>query len=146
MAHHQKTDEQVRALVRASEDLFREHGFDIVTDDQHLFPSLRPGLAARKDGRLIVCAVEVLPRVGQIVSPSEIDHIRNDVEAFIQENRPDRDPRIHQIEAAAIIQTPNDVRVGALPGDILWVAVQNPSELPAEFDRNVFSYGVLGIM
>ena len=141
MAAHQQIDRQVRALVHVAEDLLTSHGFRIVTDDPEIFPYVRPGLAALQDGRLLVFAVAVFPRTGQFFEPSELIHLREELESIVRENRPERNPRVQHVETVALVQTPDDVRAAAPVGDIKWVVVRSPEELPEEFDRLVFGLG-----
>ena len=146
MAEQENVDRKLRELVRVSEDLLKSHGYQIVTDDPKLFPNRRPGVAALKDGRLLVGSVAVFPRTGQLFDPAEINRVRDELETVARENRPDRDPRVQHLEAIAVVQTPDDVRAAVPSGDIQWAVVQEPDELPEEFDRVVFRMGIPGIM
>lgn len=146
MAEQEQVERERRELTRVSEDLLKSRGYQIVTDDQKLFPYRRPALAAMKDGRLFIGALAVFPRTGQFFDPAELNRVRDELDSIARDNRPDRDPRVQHLETIAIIQTPDDVRAAAPPGDIQWAVVQGPDELPEEFDRVVFRMGIPGIM
>ena len=144
MASREHVEQQERALLQAAEDLLRSHGYTIVTADPQLFPRRRPSLAALKDGRLLVGIVATFPQPGAFCNPDQQQRLREELDILIEENRPDRDPRVSYVQAVAFVQTPNDVRAALPPDDVKWVVVQTPSELPAEFDRLVVPLGVPG--
>jgi len=132
---HRFLDEQTQRLVEIARNMAVAHGWEIVTEDKNLFPYVEPALAALKNGSLIVFAAKVFPRPGQFLTPTELIHIRDDLNEFVEKNTPESDPRVSRIEKVAIVMTPEDVRAAAPVGDIVWIVVQTEDELPDALDQ-----------
>lgn len=122
-------------LLDTAVGILTANGFEVVTNDQKLFPSLRPDLAALKGGLLLVFAVKAFSAMGQFLSASEINDIREELDRVVAKNNPSKDPRVRRVQRAALVMTPEDVVVQSEGSDIQWLVVRDYDQLPEQIDR-----------
>lgn len=132
---HIQIDKTLQMVVDNTTEQLKGHGFQIVTEDKALFPYFTPGLAAFKDGRLLVFGLWVFPRPGEFAQ--EIDSIRNYFQEAVENNTPESDPRVHILEKVAVVLAPETIEDKAPAGDIHWIGIGNLGELADKLRREL---------
>lgn len=132
---HIEIDKTVQMLIDNTSQLLKGHGFDIVTEDKKLFPYFTPGLAAMKSGRLLVFNISVFPVQGEF--QEEIPTIQTYFQEAVETNTPESDPRVAFIEKVAVILAPETIEDKAPAGDIHWIGIGSPSELPGKLRQEL---------
>ncbi|MGQ9676053.1 MAG: hypothetical protein ACUVX1_10360 [Chloroflexota bacterium] len=122
-------------LLDTAASILTANGFELVTNDKRLFPSLRPDLAALKGGLLLVFAVKAFSAMGQFLTASEMNDIRQELDRVVAKNNPSKDPRVKRVQPAALVMTPEDVVVHSEESDIQWLVVRDYDQLPEQMDR-----------
>lgn len=131
----QQPDDTERKLRDTAISILTANGFQLVTQDQGLFPNVKPDLAALKSGLLLIFAVKAFSGIGQFLRASELNDIREELESIVAKNKPSDDPRIKQVRQAALVMTPEDIIVEAEPNDIQWLVVRDFDQLPEQLDK-----------
>ena len=132
---HIEVDKTVQMLVDNTAELLKGHGFEIVTEDKQLFPYFTPGLAALKDGRLLVFGIWVFPLPGEF--QQEIPAIQDYFNGAVEQNTPESDPRVAFIEKVAVVLAPETIKDKAPAGDIHWIGIGAPGELSEKLYREL---------
>ncbi len=132
---HIEVDRTVQMLVDSAASLLQGHGYQIVTEDKKLFPYFTPGLAALKEGRLLVLSVAVFPSKGQF--QQEYDTIQSELREAVEGNTPESDSRVSFIEKVALVLAPEPIEGLAPAGDIHWIGIGNPGELADRLRREL---------
>ena len=124
-----------KQLKDTTASILQANGYRIVTDDQGLFPIMRPDLAAEKNGQLIVFAVKSFRRIGQFMRPEHLNDIREELENVVNRNNLSMGHEIKKIQSVAIVMTPESITVASEAGDIQWLVIRDFDELPDQLDR-----------
>lgn len=132
---HIDVDRTLQMLVDNATQLLKGHTFEIVTEDKRLFPHYTPGLAAIKNGRLLVFSIWVFPVKGQF--QKELGTIQSDMQQAVEENTPESDPRVQFIEKVAVVLAPETIEDRAPAGDIHWIELGAPAELADKLRRRL---------
>lgn len=132
---HIEIDKTIQMLVDNTTELLKGHGFEIVTEDKRLFPYFTPGLAALKDGRLLVFNISVFPVPGEL--QQEIQTLLNYFQEAVDTNTPESDPRVSIIEKVAVVLAPETIEDKAPAGDIHWIGIGSPGELSEKLRREL---------
>ncbi len=124
---HIDIDKTLQTLVDNAAQLLSGHGYQIVTEDKKLFPYFTPGLAALKNGRLLIFALWICPNKGEF--EQEIESIQSYFQDAVDQNTPDSDPRVQYFEKIAAVLAPESIEEMAPAGDIHWIGIGSPAEL-----------------
>lgn len=125
---HIEIDKTLQLIVSNTAELLKGHGFQIVTEDKTLFPYFTPGLAALQSGRLLVFGIFVFPKEGEFLQ--EVETIQSYFNDAVEQNTPESDPRVQFIEKVAVVMAPESIEEQAPAGDIHWIGIGSPGELP----------------
>ena len=124
---HIQIDKTLQMLVDNTAQLLSGYGFQIVTEDKKLFPYYTPGLAALKDGRLLVFSFWVFPVAGEF--EKELNAIQADLREAVEGNTPESDERVEFIEKVCVVLAPEKIEDIAPASDIHWIGIGTPGEL-----------------